>query len=81
MKATINLNANGIGSLHLDDEDVSRYTRGFTLDARVGEMPFLRLDVLPTRGLVYEGDVAVNVIGEMRDLLQKLGWTPPGGAA
>lgn len=83
MKATINLTATcGPGSsVLLDDIDVSKCTRGLSLDATVGELPRLKLDVLPRRGLTYEGDVAVDVIGEMRDLLIGLGWTPPGGAS
>lgn len=75
MKAEINVNKLGRGSLRLDDTDVSKAVQGFTLSSSVGELTKLTLDLL----VHTSAEAEVVVHPATHELLIDLGWTPPGG--
>lgn len=65
------------GTVELDGEDISNTVRGLDIQLRVGDIPKVTLDVVVV-DLSNETDGAAALIRpETRDLLVKLGWTPP----
>jgi hypothetical protein len=69
------------GTLALDGHDVSKGIHGFQISYEAGDnLPLLTLDPV-VRELEVSGDMQVYVSPAASDLLCRLGWTPPGGAA
>lgn len=69
------------GSLALDGHDVSNGVSGFQVSYEVGgNLPLLTLDPV-VREAEIGGEMKVYVSPAASDLLCRLGWTPPGGAA
>jgi hypothetical protein len=68
------------GKVVLDGVDVSNGVRSFQLSHTAGSLPLLVLDPLVVESKV-SGDMQVYVSPAASDLLCRLGWTPPGGAA
>uniref|UniRef100_A0A6M3XYI5 Uncharacterized protein n=1 Tax=viral metagenome TaxID=1070528 RepID=A0A6M3XYI5_9ZZZZ len=62
MKGSFKISLNGVsdGNVVLDGIDISRFVRGLSLQARVGNSPVLMLDTIGT-GLEIEGE-AVEII-------------------
>lgn len=64
----------------LDGEDITKGLVGFALKGSAGEINTLTLDLhLPTYQV--NGELRVEISGETRELLFKLGWTEPSAAA
>lgn len=83
MRADIQAGPMGTGRIVLDGTDFSAGVAGISLDARVGELTRLRLDVLFVE-LAFQGEVRVEIPARSHDALVALGWTPPaaeGGGA
>ncbi len=78
MKAEISVDQIGCGSIRLDGTEVSHFVRGFTLEASIGSVTHMGLDVVVTRA---EVEAETVVVPEVYDLLVRLGWIPPGGVA
>lgn len=79
MKAEIDVNHVGYGSIVIDGHDVANSTRGFVLCSRAGDVTVLELDLLLIDRTKLNAEVDVVVPAETRDILIKLGWTPPYG--
>lgn len=60
----------------VDGSDLAAGVRGLTLRAKVGEIPTLELELLIDQQWV-DGKWLVDVDPRSRDVLIKLGWTPP----
>lgn len=65
------------GTVVLDGEDVSDGIQGLTLEARVGEVTRVTLDIPVVVTSEVEDNVEVFMPDATRALLIKLGWTPP----
>lgn len=76
-RADIEVDVTGKGHLQVGDMDLSRLTRGFALQAGVGEVTRLSLDLQLFHGAVLKGGAVVEVGAETAALLVELGWTPP----
>ena len=79
-KITINSGPLGTGTIHLDDTDISNAVRGIDVRLRPGDFPEVTLELGVTeiyRLSAEEPDVLID--GHVRDVLIKLGWTPPQG--
>ena len=74
--AKITVTASGQGSIVVDDHDLSNGCRGFSVDARVGNMTELRLELL-SEETVIDGEVRIRFDSRSAQLLEQLGWTPP----
>ena len=79
MKADIKVNAHGHGTLSLDGHDISNGARGFALTGAVGEVTRLELDLVLLDTTEFSGEVHVTIPPATAELLERLGWTPPGG--
>lgn len=69
-----------VGSVHLDDQDISSALQGADLKLRPGCLPEVTLDVI-VYDLSSEVEGTVVVPSETRELLVRLGWTPPAEEA
>ena len=79
---SLRISSNGpTSSVHLDDQDISAALRGLTLRLNPGDMPQARLDVVALDVSTYSDDVQVYLPDATRDLLVRLGWTPPAEEA
>lgn len=87
MKAQINLNDYPYSGdnvkraeIVLDGHDVADSITAFTLDvdAARGELPRLTLRLPPLETEVA-GEMRVDIDQKTRDVLTRLGWTPPSG--
>lgn len=66
-------------AVRLDDQDIVRDLRGLTLTMGVDRVPVVELDVSVFEGVGLElEDVQVYIPESTRELLVRLGWTPPG---
>lgn len=65
------------GTVMLDGEDISDGVRGLTLEAAVGEVTRVTLDIPVVVTSEAADNVEVFMPDQTRDLLIKLGWTPP----
>jgi hypothetical protein len=74
--AKITVTAQGTGQIVIDDHDVSSAVRGFSIDAFVGELTQLRLELL-TRETVVDGKVQIRFDPVSEQLLETLGWNRP----
>lgn len=81
MKAKLTLLATpGRGNrIELDGIDVTGGVRALDLQAGVGEVTRLTLDVMLREGATVEGDFEVRVPDATAETLKALGWTPPEG--
>ncbi|MGW3808840.1 hypothetical protein [Micromonospora sp. NPDC005113] len=77
MHANITLGPGGHGSVKLDGHDISNGVRGFTLNAAVGQITELGLDLVLFTASTVSGEVELVIPASTRDLLERLGWTPP----
>lgn len=79
------INAARIGreSVVVDGVDISSLVTGVGIEARVGKLPVVTLTLLihDKTPLGSEWRAAVRIDDATRDLLVRLGWTPPGGGA
>lgn len=73
----LDLTGAGTGSVVVDGRDIAHLVRAVSLDAAVGELPVVRLE-LPTMANAAL-DARVEVGAETRVLLLELGWAPPIG--
>jgi hypothetical protein len=71
----------GGGRVVIDGTDVSSMITGFRVDASVGDVPRVRLDILPFHATVVAEKPIVEIAPEVVPLLKYLGWTPPAGEA
>lgn len=69
-----------VGNVQLDGQDVSHALAGLKLRMAAGELPQATLDVL-VHDLSTEVEARVVIPQETRDLLVRLGWTPPAEEA
>lgn len=69
----------GKGTLHVAGHDLTNHSRGFTVQAEVGELTRITLDLVGGTHLTLDG--ALQLDTWLTDLLLALGWTPPRGAA
>jgi hypothetical protein len=67
-------------TVELDGQDIANVLTGLTLRLGVGEMPTATLDLV-VHDFGAEADVRFVVPDECRDLLVRLGWTPPAEEA
>lgn len=65
--------------VHLDDHDISTSLRGLSFAVNEQEWPRVTLDVIVWDLQETELDVIASVPDDTRDLLIRLGWTPPKG--
>lgn len=63
--------------VRLDGTEIQNALRGLSLDMEVGEITTARLDVLVVDTTDFDGDVSAHIPEAARELLIKLGWTPP----
>lgn len=77
MRADITIEPAGHGTLKLDGHDISKGVRGFVVNAAVGHITRLELDLNLFTTSTVSGEVEVVVPDATRDLLERLGWTPP----
>jgi phage protein D len=63
--------------VHLDDQDISAALHGLTLRLDSGDVPRATLDVIALDISTYSDDAQVHLPPATRDLLVRLGWTPP----
>jgi len=78
---TIKLDLKGpSGRIELDGQDISKHVRAVDLkgDARTGAEVILFLTPLQ---VIAETDGVIKIPAEMEEILEKLGWTPPGSCA
>lgn len=75
--------ARGDCKVLLDGEDITGALTGLVLDMQAGELPTARLDVRVTELPGVDTQVRAHLAPEARELLVRLGWTPPteGGPA
>lgn len=64
--------------IHLDGEDYSRAIHTYKLEQGAGELPRLTLGCHVFEGVI-DGEVDVWLTSETRELMLRLGWTPPEG--
>lgn len=69
-----------VGSVQLEGHDISNATAGLDIRMRPGCLPEVRLDVI-LYDLTSEVETTVTVPDATRDLLVRLGWTPPAEEA
>lgn len=78
----IELKPHGLAAIKLNGFDISNGIRGYQLNHdAAGHTPLLYLDPLIVDQGSVRGDMKVYVSPAAADLLCRLGWTPPGGAA
>lgn len=65
----------------LDGHDISNAILGLTVTIKGGEMPAATLDVICEEIPTEADDVRVHLPDATRDLLVRLGWTPPAEEA
>lgn len=75
-KLRIRSNEGPGAQVELDGQNIANVLTGLTLRLGVGEMPTATLD-LAVFDLGAEAEVRFEVPDECRDLLVRLGWTPP----
>jgi hypothetical protein len=75
--AHIRLGEPGLAAIEIDGQDISDTTRGFTLNAQVGHVPQLVVDLQIHVGEIDGQDVDVHVPADTAATLVALGWTPP----
>ncbi|MFF9271140.1 hypothetical protein [Streptomyces rochei] len=66
--------------VEVDGENIASILTGLTLRMGVGDMPTATLDLV-VYDLGTEAEVRFEVPDECRDLLVRLGWTPPAEEA
>jgi len=81
-KVKITIDPAGLGTVLIDDRDLSRALRGFTIRCEAGERPTLDLDFCISEIEVSamgeaENTVLVNIPDEVISVLLLIGWTPP----
>lgn len=69
------------GTINLDGQDISKYVSAVTVDARAGHHTSVTLDLAPLLVNLKADEVKVTLPTELEDLLERLGWTPPGSCA
>lgn len=68
----------GQGKILLDGEDISSAVQAFTVEASCSEVTRVTLDIpVVAKAEVVDSMADVFIADEARDLLIKLGWTPP----
>lgn len=67
--------------VELDGVDVSRALLGLTLTVRAGDMPSVALDVIAEEIPTELAEVRVYLPDATKELLVRLGWTPPAEEA
>ncbi len=73
---------NGLGhNAELDGVDISNSILGLTVTFKGGEMPAATLDVVLDEIPTETDEVCVRLPQDTRDLLVRLGWTPPAEEA
>ena len=65
----------GRGTVEVDGQEIEG-VRELSIDAGVGEIPTLRLDLL-VHEIEVDGEMIVSVPDSTREALIKLDWTPP----
>jgi hypothetical protein len=69
---------NGMGHrVELDGHDIANSVLGVTVAFKGGEMPAATLDLVLDEIPTDTDEVRVHLPDETRDLLVRLGWTPP----
>lgn len=79
-KADIRVDPGGVsGQILIGGHDIAPAVRGFTLDARVGQPPVLRLDLRLIDVSTFDTPAGTEVMvpEQTVEALKRLGWTPP----
>lgn len=74
--ARISMDAQGMGTVEVDGNDISRTVRGLTLTTEAGHLPRLVLDLLVFTSEA-DGEAQVHIPADTAATLVALGWTPP----
>jgi hypothetical protein len=83
MKTEIELGANGVGTVKLDDIDLAPFLSGFSLTANANTHGPARLylDVAVPQNIHFVGEVEIELAPDLERALVHMGWTPPKGGA
>jgi len=78
---TIKLDLNGpSGRIELDGQDISKHVRAVDLKTEAGHFAEVTLFLTPLL-VTAEADAVIKIPAEVEEILEKLGWTPPGSCA
>jgi hypothetical protein len=69
------------GKIELDGKDISKYVRSVTVTATAGEFTKASLELTPVAVRVRGNQIQAVVSPELEEILEALGWTPPGSCA
>lgn len=64
-------------TVQLDGVDISNALRGLRLNMAVGDVASAELDVMVVETTAVDIEATAHIPPEARDLLIRLGWTPP----
>jgi hypothetical protein len=79
-RVSVVVDATGRGRIHLDGADVSGLVSGVHIDAGVGLVTTVELELrLAVSAELNGARVIVGLDSEIEELLVALGWTPPAG--
>lgn len=79
-RVSVVVDATGRGRIHLDGADVSGLVSGVHIDAGVGVVTTVELELRVAASAELNGArVIAGMDGDVRGLLVALGWTPPAG--
>lgn len=79
IKVSIPANFGGPSVVELAGVDVANAVTGLVIEAPVGHIPKVTLDVM-VREVAFDGEALVSVDPYTHSLLVRLGWTPPAVA-
>lgn len=74
----VKITASGNGRVEIAGQDISGAISGLTLDMVAGDLAVLTLRLPIYEAGDVEGEAAVVIPDETKDLLVAHGWTPPG---
>lgn len=68
------------GKIIVDGHDIAEAVSGFRIDARVGQITKVELDLVVIDATTFESPhVQLNLAPRVADYLERAGWTPPPG--
>jgi hypothetical protein len=74
----LKLGIDGRGHLHVDGHDLSKATRGVSLQGGADQIPQLTIDLIVFDAEVEIEGAVTHIPAATVDALVTLGWTPPG---
>lgn len=80
----VEISRNGAGTkteVLLDGVDVARAVSAFAIKARYDTLTEVTLTIPVTQNIHFAGEARVDFDPTTRELLQRLGWTPPDDSA